>query len=339
VNVRRALTPFRLAFAVLALLIVTFLLLWLVPSNTYIFLPDRAHPVDPLVDVQGGHRPHGGGIYFVDIFVRKASLIERLWPGLHEGAQLVPQSALLAPGVSDAQREIEEQRAMTRSQQVAAAVALRAAGYRVKANPTGALIEQVASDAPAAGKLLPSDIIVAAAGKPVRTTSDLRRMVGSQRPGARIRLSVRRGSSLVQINVRTIADPHRSGRSIIGVFVQQSASIRLPLKVKIDAGSVGGPSAGLAFALDVLEQLGKDVDRGNRIAATGQLELDGAVTAVGGIRQKTIGVRRSNIHVFLVPAGDNAAEARRYAQDVRIVPVKSFRQALRQLATLTKSTA
>jgi PDZ domain-containing protein len=139
--------------------------------------------------------------------------------------------------------------------------------------------------------------------------------------------------------VRTIADPHRSGRSIIGVFVQQSASIRLPLKVKIDAGSVGGPSAGLAFALDVLEQLGKDVDRGNRIAATGQLELDGAVTAVGGIRQKTIGVRRSNIHVFLVPAGDNAAEARRYAQDVRIVPVKSFRQALRQLATLTKSTA
>jgi len=339
VNVRRALTPFRLAFAVLALLIVTFLLLWLVPSNTYIFLPDRAHPVDPLVDVQGGHRPHGGGIYFVDIFVRKASLIERLWPGLHEGAQLVPRSALLAPGVTDEQREIEDQRAMTRSQQVAAAVALRAAGYRVKANPTGALIEQVASDAPAAGKLLPSDIIVAAAGNPVRTTSDLRRIVGRQRPGARIRLSVRRGSNLVQINVRTIADPHRSGRSIIGVFVQQSASIRLPLKVKIDAGNVGGPSAGLAFALDVLEQLGKDVDRGNRIAATGQLELDGAVTAVGGIRQKTIGVRRSNIHVFLVPAGDNAAEARRYADDVRIVPVQSFRQALRQLATLTKSTA
>ncbi len=338
-NVRRALTPFRLAFAGLALLVVTFLLLWLVPSNTYIFLPDRAHPVDPLVDVQGGHRPHGGGIYFVDIFVRKASLIERLWPGLHEGAQLVPRSALLAPGVTDEQREIEDQRAMTRSQQVAAAVALRAAGYRVKANPTGALIEQVASDAPAAGKLLPSDIIVAAAGNPVRTTSDLRRIVGRQRPGARIRLSVRRGSNLVQINVRTIADPHRSGRSIIGVFVQQSASIRLPLKVKIDAGNVGGPSAGLAFALDVLEQLGKDVDRGNRIAATGQLELDGAVTAVGGIRQKTIGVRRSNIHVFLVPAGDNAAEARRYADDVRIVPVQSFRQALRQLATLTKSTA
>jgi len=109
--------------------------------------------------------------------------------------------------------------------------------------------------------------------------------------------------------------------------------------VKIDAGDVGGPSAGLAFALDILEQLGKDVDNGQRIAATGQLELDGTVTAIGGVEQKTIGVQRSGIHFFLVPAGENAAEARRFAHGVRIVPVHSFRQALRKLATLTKSAA
>ena len=90
---RRRLTPFRLAGAGLALLAAAALLLWLVPSDSYIFLPDRAHPVDPLVQVQGGKKPKGGGIYFVDIFVRKASLLERLWPGIHEGAELVPQSA------------------------------------------------------------------------------------------------------------------------------------------------------------------------------------------------------------------------------------------------------
>jgi PDZ domain-containing protein len=335
--VRRALTPFRLAFTGLALLVLTFLLLWLVPSNTYIFLPDRAHRVDPLVRVQGGHKPRGGGIYFVDIFVRKASLIERLWPGIHDGAQLVPRSALLAPGVSDKQRVAADQREMTRSQQIAAAVALRAAGYRVRSNPTGALVEQVASDAPAAGKLLPTDVIVAAAGKRVRTPSDLRRIVGTYRPGATIRITVRRGSRLKQLNLRTIADPRVSGRAIIGVFVQQAAFIKLPLKVQIDAGNVGGPSAGLAFALDVLEQLGRDVDHGQRIAATGQLELDGTVAPVGGLEQKTIGVRRSGIHFFVVPAGENAAEARRHAHGLRIVPVHSFRQALRLLATVTKS--
>ena len=336
---RRAFTPFRLALGGVGLVVLTFLLLWLFPTNTYIFLPDRAHPVDRLVTVQGGHDDRSGGIYFVDIFVRKASLIEKLWPGIREGAQLVPRSALLAPGVTDEERELEDRRAMTRSQNIAAAVALRAAGYRVQANPTGALIEEVASDAPAAGKLLPTDVVVAAANKPVRTPTDLRRIISGLQPGATVRLSVRRGSHLTQVDVRTISDPHQRGRSIIGVFVDQAAAIKLPLKVKIDAGNVGGPSAGLPFALEVLEKLGKDVDHGRRVAATGQLELDGSVTAVGGLRQKTIGVRRSGIRVFLVPAGENAAEARRYANGVRVIPVHSFRQALRRLATLEKSAA
>jgi len=336
---RRVLSPLWLALSGLGLLVVVALALWLIPSNTYIFLPDRAHPVDPLVRVQGGHKQRGGGIYFVDIFVRKASLIERLWPGIHEGAELVPKSALLAPGVSDKQRVAADQREMTRSQQIAAAVALRAAGYRVRAQPTGALVEQVAVDAPASGKLLPTDVIVGAAGQRVRSPADLRKVIGRQKPGTAVRLNIRRGSDLEQIAVRTIADPNRPKRSIIGIFVDQAASIVLPLKVKIDAGNVGGPSAGLAFALDVLEKLGKDVDHGRRVAATGQIELDGTVSPVGGLKQKTIGVRRSGIHYFLVPAGENAAEAQRFAHGVRIIPVHSFRQALRRLATLTKSAA
>jgi PDZ domain-containing protein len=336
---RRALTPFRLAAAVIALVAVSLFVLWLVPSDSYIFLPDRAHPVDPLVQVQGGKKAEGGGIYFVDIFVRKASLFERLWPGIHEGAELVPKSALLAPGVSESQRVEADAREMSRSQEIAAAVALRAAGYDVKANPTGALVEQVASDAPAAGVLLPTDVIVSVNDQKIRSPADLRRAIGLQRPGSSVRLVVRRGKGLTPLTVRTIADPHDAKRAIIGVFVAPAASIKLPRKIKINAGDVGGPSAGLAFALDILERLGKDVDHGRRVAATGEINLDGTVGPVGGIAQKTIGVRNSGIRVFLVPAGDNAAEARRYADGVRIVPVHSFRQALRSLATLSKSAA
>ena len=336
---RRALSPLWLALSGLSLLVVAFVVLWLVPSNDYIFLPDRAHAVDPLVHVQGGHPSKTGGIYFVDIFVRKASLIERLWPGIHEGAELVPKSALFAPGVNEQQRIAADQREMTRSQQIAAAVALRAAGFKVQANPTGALVEQVASDAPAAGKILPTDVVVAAANKRVRSPADLRRIVGPLKPGTSVQFSIRRGSHLTQATVKTIADPHNAHRSIIGVFVDQAAFIKLPRQVTINAGDVGGPSAGLAFALDILEQLGTNVDHGLRVAATGQLELDGSVTAVGGLKQKTIGVRHSGIRFFLVPAGENASEARRYAHGVRIVPVHSFRQALHSVATLTKSAA
>ena len=337
IRLRRTLSPLRLALAGAGLLAFAFLLLWLLPSNEYIFLPDRAHPVGPLVVVQGGHPPKDGGdVYFVDIFVRKATLIERLWPGIHECAQLVPASDVLPKGISDSQRVQADRREMTHSQQLAAAVALRAAGYHVIARPTGVLIEQVAGDAPAAGVLQPTDVIVAADGKQVRVPADLRRIVGAHTAGSTVQLAIHRGAEQKLFDVKTVADPSQQGRSIIGIIVSQAAFIKLPLNVKINAGTIGGPSAGLAFALDILEQLGHDVDHGQKIAATGQIELDGSVTPIGGVEQKTIGVRRAGVHVFLVPAGDNATEARRYAGDVRIVPVHSFRQALRALATLSK---
>src|SRR5262249_2352156 len=157
---------------------------------------------------------------------------------------------------------------------------------KVPATPTGALIEQVASDAPAAGKLLPTDVVTAVNGQSVRSPADLRRTIEGVKPGSTVRMTVRRGSELTPVTVRTIPDPTGRSRSIIGVFVTPSASIKLPRKVTIDAGDVGGPSAGLAFALDVLERLGKDVDHGKRIAATGEINLDGSVGPVGGIEQK-----------------------------------------------------
>jgi PDZ domain-containing protein len=94
----------------------------------------------------------------------------------------------------------------------------------------------------------------------------------------------------------------------------------------------------LPFALDVLDELGREVDRGRVIAATGALRLDGTVEPVGGIRQKTIGAIRAGATIFLVPAGDNAAEARRYAGEMRVVPVESFQQALSALATPASTT-
>jgi PDZ domain-containing protein len=104
--------------------------------------------------------------------------------------------------------------------------------------------------------------------------------------------------------------------------------------VSIDAGNVGGPSAGLAFALEVMEKLGRRVDRGYKVAATGQIDLNGAVTPIGGVRQKIFDAREADVDVFLVPAGENARIAQSYAHGIRVIPVKSFQQALHALATL-----
>src|SRR5262249_48774475 len=104
---------------------------WFAPSDTYIFLPDRAHPLAPLVSVSGEQRPREkGGIYYVDVLVRKATLFERLFPGIRDGSTLVPVRSFRAPGQSEAQLQRQEAHEMKQSQSTAAAVALQALGYR-----------------------------------------------------------------------------------------------------------------------------------------------------------------------------------------------------------------
>jgi PDZ domain-containing protein len=331
----RSFTPVRVAVAGFVLVAIA-AALFLLPSDDYLLLPDKARAVGPLVEIEG-EKPmrDGGGIYFVAVDVRKASLFESVFPSIHEGSTLVPANQLLPPGVNEEARREGELRAMARSQQVAAAVALRRLGYDVTTKNVGVLVDALVAGSPSTGKLRPNDVIAAVDGKPVHTRSDLLRLVGAHKPGQDVRLVVERGAKRVPITLRTAADPDDPKRAVIGVYVEQAASIKLPLKVKIDLGNVGGPSAGLAFALDVMEELGTDVDGGRKIAATGEIELDGTVAPVGGVKQKTIAVRRSGIGVFLVPAGDNAEEARRHAGGLRIVPVKNFQQALRSLATMT----
>jgi PDZ domain-containing protein len=331
----RAFSPGRLLTAGVVLLAVVAGVLWLAPSNSFLLLPDQAHPVAPLVTVAHPKADrNGGAIYFVDVIERKASLLERLFPGIRKGSTLVPASALLPPGSSESAAHTQDLRAMARSQEIAAAVALRELGYKVDARPIGVLVSAVASGEPAAGKLQPTDIVTAVDGHPVQTPDQLRSLIGRHRPGESVRLTVRRGSQLKDITVKTVPDAQDPKRPVVGILVDQAVSIHLPVPVSIDAGGVGGPSAGLAFALEVMEKLGRDVDQGCRVAATGEMQLDGTVAPIGGIKQKVIGAREAHVDVFLVPAGENAQDALKEAHGLRIIPVQTFRQALRALATL-----
>ena len=331
----RLLTPARLVGAVVGLVVVAGIVLYLVPSNDYLLLPDRAHPVAPLVVVQGGHQPKGpGGIYFVDVFERRASMLESLFPSIRSGSTLVPAKLIVPPGVSDRDARRAELRAMAVSQRVAAAVALRRLGYHVVAHPDGVIVAAVAVDSHAAGRLRPGDLVDAIDGKPTPTIGRLRAVLARVRPGKAVTLRIRRAGAPMTIAVQTVADPTNARRALVGITPDQAATIRLPLKVRINAGNVGGPSAGLAFALEVMEQLGRNVDHGYRVAATGQIELDGTVTPIGGARQKIYGARLAGADVFLVPAGDNARVAQQYAHGIRVIPVHNFPQALHALATL-----
>jgi Lon-like protease len=328
--------PRWLALSGAALLAAVVFAAWTLPSDDYLFVPNGAHAIADKVDVQGTKdRDDGGGIYYVDVTVQRARWLERLFAFARpNGASLVPAQAVTAPGETFRDRVAEARDEMSRSERVAAAVAFRAAGLDVDTIPRGVLIESVAVDVPAAGTLRSGDVIVRAQGHEVRTTDALRAAMRSVEPGEPVRIRVRREGKLLQRTIRTVPAPDDAKRAIIGIRVTQDAQIRLPRKVDIDLGDVGGPSAGLPFALQIYQELGNDVDRGYRVAATGEIGLDGSVGDVGGIKQKTFGVRDAGADVFLVPAGENAATARRYAGGLRVIPVESFEQALHALQTL-----
>jgi Lon-like protease len=327
--------PLRLVGLGVALALIAVGAAWLYPADSYLLLPDSSKPLAPLVKVEGEKRHPPGEIMYVDVIVRQASVLEELLPFTRpDGADLVPERAIVPAGSSYQERRRQNLRQMSRSQKIAAAVALRELGYKVTARPEGALIAAVAPDSPADGKIEATEVIVGVDGKPVKTPDDLRRLIAKHKPGEKVKLSVRAGGATRDVEVGTIESPAEKGRPIIGVQVEQSAAISLPLDVDIDLGGVGGPSAGLAFALDIAEELRGNVDRGLNVAATGEIELDGTVAPIGGVKQKVIGARRSGADVFLAPAGDNAEEARRHAGDLRVIPVESFRQALHALATL-----
>jgi PDZ domain-containing protein len=333
---RQYLTPGRISVALALAVLVALGVLYLTPSSDYILLPDRAHPVAPLVRVQGGHEPKGPGeIFFVDVFERRASELESLFPWLHHGSTLVPANLLVPPGESDQAARQVDLREMQVSQETAAAVALRRLGYKVTAKPSGVVVDAIELDSHASGVLHNGDVIDAVNGVTTETISSLRKVLAKVKPGEVVTLRVHRGSQTLTVHVKTITDPLTKGRAIVGFTPDQAADIHLPINVSIDAGNVGGPSAGLAFTLEVLAELGHDPTHGYKVAATGQIELNGDVTAIGGVKQKTFGVRDAGADVFLVPVdGGNAATAKHYAGSLKIIPVTSVAQAIRALAKL-----
>jgi PDZ domain-containing protein len=322
------------AVAVGLLGVVAAFLLWWLPADDFLFVPDQAKPLAEKVEVEGGQANADGGVYYVDLFVRRIRRLEQLFPFTRpEGSTLVSEDVLSPNDETDEERRRQNAEDMQRSEEVASAVALRELGYDVTARPRGVLVTSVSSDVPAATVLEVNDVIVAVDGEPVRTPPELRRAIGAVEPGDELELTVRRGDETLDLTVRTVASPQDASRAVVGILVDQDAEIVLPVEIDIDLGRVGGPSAGLPFALEIARQLGSEVTGGCRVAATGALALDGTVIPIGGVKQKTIGARRADVDFFLVPAGENADEAQRYAKGLRVIPVESFQQALRQLTT------
>jgi PDZ domain-containing protein len=222
------------------------------------------------------------------------------------------------------------------SKSKAAVVALRALGRKVTVRGGGVAIRSVSPRAHAEG-LGPGMVIVGVDRVTVRSLQQLRRLLSRHKAGQTVHLQVLDGNTRKTVTARLTTSPTAPGRPLIGIAAAGDVApkVTLPMKVVIDTGNLGGPSAGLAFALEIYDSLThRSLTSGNRrIAVTGTIDLDGSVGIIGGMKQKAIGARRSHASLLIVPLA-NAAEARRYAGNVPVVGVRTFAQALRAIRRL-----
>jgi PDZ domain-containing protein len=240
---RRLLSPLRLLAAAAVVLGVAVVVLITHSSDHYLEIPDQAHPLARLVKVSGSsRRQDNGGIFYVDVLLKQASLLESLVPQLRpEGADIVNKSDIVEPGISEQQRFKLERADMKLSQLKASAVALRALGYRVPVQDGGLRVVAVTSDSHAIGLLQPGDVIVSADGRRVRDRTDLSAVLTSHRVGEVVRIGIRRGTKTRVIAIRTTSDVSDPARPIIGVLPIQALKVHFPFQISFDLGDVGGP--------------------------------------------------------------------------------------------------
>lgn len=298
----------------------------------YALSPGQATGTVELVEVPGEFRNEGDGdVLFLTVSVRRVTALGALAGWLDPDVSIVPEEEVLGSRTPEENRTFNRQ-LMDISKDVAIYVALGELGYDVPVSGGGALVREVVPDAPAAEVLSPGDVIVAAGGEPVVFSDDLRAATVGLQPGDLLELDVvredgREDDVVVELTAR------EDGSPLIGVAAVTSTPIEFdfPVDVQIDSGTVGGPSAGLAFTLSVLDVLTPgELTGGETVAVTGTMGVDGAVGPVGGVEQKAAAAREAGATLLLVPESE-VQDARDHAGDLEVQGVASLDEALQAL--------
>jgi PDZ domain-containing protein len=267
----------------------------------------------------------------------RVTIADKLYTEHFGDGELHPAQEVLGsatPAENDRLNEV----LMRQSKDVAVLVALGKLGYDLHPTATGAIVDQVVDNSPAVGKVEAGDTIVAIDDQPVTSTKDLHDRLTPHQPGDTVTVTLESPQAVRRTITVTLGVNPQTKAAFLGVAPEDRLVYPdLPFNVTLDSGRIGGPSAGLAFTLGLIDALTPgDLTAGATIACTGEINADGTVGEIGGVSQKVITVHRDKAHIkyFLVPT-ENADEAKRAApSDLTIVPVHTLDDALAFLQTI-----
>ena len=287
----------------------------------------------PLISIAGHPTyPTSGNLNLVTISLQggpgvNLNIFQALRAWLDPSEAVVPESELYPPGQSAQETQAQDTEQMASSQDTATAAALSELhiGYQ-----TQVIVMQTVPGYPASTVLKTGDQIVAVDGKPVTGQSSLTSMITSHPAGTVLDLTVLRAGKTLSLQVTS---KNSGGTPIIGVQVEEQ--YKFPFTVKISVGDIGGPSAGMMFALGIIDKLTPmNLTGGKFIAGTGEITAAGQVEPIGGIQQKMVAARSAGATIFLTPAGNCSDTAGAVPAGLRIVKVGTLSQAITDLEAI-----
>ena len=342
---------------VVAILVVAVLIANHISVNDYVITPGEASPVAPYIEVPAAdNHPLTGTILLTDVFVTQLNALSYLqYKYFDSDSEVISGPELLGPATNQDQYLDQGYLQMAQAQSYATAAALSRLGYTVTSTNAGALIYGIATDSPAASTLHVAQVITAVNDTPVTTDCSLVTALHGLTPGTKAALTVEESSinnvgqfvsgPTVTKSV-TLGTPPKglidSGcgaptkpTAYLGIEPQTQQDWQFPVKVTVHTQNIGGPSAGLAMTLGIMDKLSSGRLTGNRIvAATGTIDQNGTVGDVGGVAEKTIAVERAGATVFFVPSVEFQAAESKATPQLHVYAVNNLDQVLRILTRL-----
>lgn len=317
----------------LGIVVVLALAAYLVPIPGYFGLvPGPVRDVGDLVEVRGAPTYSSeGSLYLTTVRIDPSvTFFDAVRYGVDPSESVVPRDAVTGGQGGDAFDRRQEAE-MAASQRAAELVALSSAGLAERGGGPVAVAGTIPGSA-AARVLEEGDEIVSFDGRRVSDNCELTTAVQAHEPGDRVELVVRRDGVTERFEVALGSDARVGEGAVLGVLMRPSSmDVEGDLEVEFDIGEIGGPSAGLVFALTLYDRVTPaDLTGGRAVAGTGTITECGDVGEIGSIESKVAGAERRGAEIFLAPA-TQAAAARAVADDIDVVPVETFEDALSYL--------
>ncbi|QLH24009.1 PDZ domain-containing protein [Streptomyces sp. Rer75] len=312
------------------------------PGPTYNTLGE--HNGECVLQISGhkGCETTGGHLNMTTVRVTgseyRMNLVEAVYGWLSHDNVVVPHDTLYPDDKTPDEVNQQNAEEFSQSQESAKVAALKALNKKVTSQ---VIVGAVVKGSPSQGKLHAGDVIKSVDGAAVRAPDDVAKLVTKHKPGEKVTFSIipakqaaaaeksgKRPTGQKQISIAT---KKAGGRAIVGI--QAGIDYTFPFKIDIKLADVGGPSAGLMFALGIVDRVSKegDLTGGKFIAGTGTIDDKGVVGPIGGIEMKTIGAREAGARFFLTPKENCAAAAKDVPDGLRLVKVHTIDDALKAL--------